>query len=284
MAITTTFKADTLEVPGAEIYYEVRGSGPVLLLMPGGPADATTFRKMESDLARDHTVVTYDPRGLSHSKMTAPLDDARMVQVFADDAHRLLARIAGDRKSCIFASSGGATIALELAVRHPEQIDVVIVHEPPSPALLDDCETVRAAMVDVTETCNTIGLFPAMQKFMELIGIKGGPPPAQEGEPTPEQVEAQAMMQQNFQFFFGRYIRNLAEYDPDIEALESCTCRIVPAVGDASEGQLAHDGGLGLARRLGVETAVFPGGHGGFDERPVDFATKLREVLRPRRG
>jgi hypothetical protein len=50
-------------------------------------------------------------------------------------------------------------------------------------------------------------------------------------------------------------------------------------VGDASEGQLAHNGGLGLAQRLGVEPAVFPGGHGGFDERPVEFAARLRKVL-----
>ena len=30
----------TLKVPGASLYYELRGSGPVLLFMPGGPADA----------------------------------------------------------------------------------------------------------------------------------------------------------------------------------------------------------------------------------------------------
>ena len=53
----------------------------------------------------------------------------------------------------------------------------------------------------------------------------------------------------------------------------------MPAVGEDSEGQLAHDGGLGLARRLGVDAVVFPGGHGGFDEKPVEFAAKIREVL-----
>ncbi len=33
----------TLDVPGASIYYEVRGSGPVLLCIPGGPAVASAF-------------------------------------------------------------------------------------------------------------------------------------------------------------------------------------------------------------------------------------------------
>lgn len=278
MGATSTFKTNTLEVPGASIYFEVRGSGPVLLMMPGGPADAATFRRIEDDLASQYTVVTYDPRGLSHSKLTEPLDDSRMVQIFADDVHRLLAKLT-DTKANVFASSGGATIVLELAARHPEQLDTVVVHEPPSPDLVPNSEQIRAAMEDVCDTCEKDGLWAAAHKFMVLIGIQGGPPPAPDGEPTPEQLEAQAMMQGNMEFFFGRYIRNIARYRPDFAALRACSCRIVPAVGGDSQGQLAHEGGLGLARRLGTEAAVFPGDHSGFDGRPAEFAAKLREVL-----
>jgi hypothetical protein len=35
--------------------------------MPGGPADAATFRRVEQPLAEHYTAVTYDPRDLSHS-------------------------------------------------------------------------------------------------------------------------------------------------------------------------------------------------------------------------
>lgn len=45
-------RADTLKVPGANLYYEVRGSGPVLLMIPGGPADATAFAAIAPLLAR----------------------------------------------------------------------------------------------------------------------------------------------------------------------------------------------------------------------------------------
>jgi hypothetical protein len=38
-------------------------------------------------------------------------------------------------------------------------------------------------------------------------------------------------------------------------------------------------GGLGLARKLGIEAIVFTGDHGGFDCRPEEFAAKLSEVL-----
>jgi len=279
MGAATTYRSDKLQVPGASLYYEVRGSGPVLLMMPGGPADATTFRQIENDLASRYTVVTYDPRGLSHSKLEGALDDARMVQIFADDVHRLVAKLT-DGKARVFASSGGAVIALELAVRHPEQLEMVIAHEPPSPSLVPNSAKVRAAMEDVSDTHTKEGLWPAMNKFMVLVGIEGGPPPASEGEPAPEQLQAMAQMQRNMDFFFGRYIRNIARYQPDFAALKSCPCRIAAAVGEESGGQLAHEGGLGLATRLGMDAIVFPGDHGGFTGRPVEFSAKLLQVLK----
>jgi pimeloyl-ACP methyl ester carboxylesterase len=50
-------------VPGATIYYEVQGSGPVLVMIPGGPTDAGIFAGLARCLADRYTVVAYDPRG-----------------------------------------------------------------------------------------------------------------------------------------------------------------------------------------------------------------------------
>jgi len=288
---TTTYSKQTLDVPGASLYYEVRGSGPVLLMMPGGPADATTFRQIENDLAKRYTVVTYDPRTYSHSVLKEPVEDSRMVQVFADDVHRLLKRVAGDalsksqpgaegQKSCIFASSGGATIALDLIARHAEQIDTVILHEPPSPSLLPDKAKARAGFDDVCETCEKEGLFPAMQKFMVLVGVQGGPPQL-DHEPTPEEKEQQALMMGNMNYFFGRYIRNIGRYEPDLDAVAKAQCRVIGAVGEESDEatQLACAGGKRVAQIAGSEPVVFPGDHGGFNGKPKEFAAKLIEVL-----
>ena len=52
MSQSTATQIETLKVPGASLYYQVRGSGPVLLMMPGGPADATAFRSIAGDLLR----------------------------------------------------------------------------------------------------------------------------------------------------------------------------------------------------------------------------------------
>lgn len=278
MEATSTFRSEMLSVPGGKLYYEVRGAGPVLLMMPGGPADATTFRAIEDRLAERYTVVTYDPRGLSHSTPLDPEDDPRMVEIFAADVHRLL-RTLGEGQANVFGSSGGAVIGLELVARHPDQVRTLVSHEPPSPTFLPDSATVRAAMEDVCDTCNSVGIGPAIAKFMKLIGIEGGPPPAPEGEPTPEAKEAMAMRQRNMAFYFGRYIRNLVRYVPDVATLRTSPCRIVPAVGHDSAGQLAHQGGLGLARALDTTPVVFPGDHGGFAGHPSAFADKLLEVL-----
>lgn len=97
----------TLDVPGACLHYEVRGSGPVLLLIPGGAAESGMFAGMAPLLADDHTVVTYDPRGLSRSTLDGPARDIH-VETQADDAHRLLATIATE-PAYVFGNSGRAT-------------------------------------------------------------------------------------------------------------------------------------------------------------------------------
>jgi pimeloyl-ACP methyl ester carboxylesterase len=278
MNMPMTVEVESLKVPGANIYYEVRGSGPVLLMMPGGPADAGAFRRIAGYLESDFTVVTYDPRGLSHSTLDTPVNDERIVQIFADDAHRLLSAT-GKEPAFVFASSGGATIALELAARHPEQVRTLVAHEPPSPVLLPDPARARADMEDIVETYRSAGIGPAMQKFMVQTRIRSGPPPPPPGEPTPEMREGMAQMQRNMDFWLGHYFRAIGEYEPDFDALKSGSTRIVPGVGDASRGELAHQGGLGLAERLGTEAVVFPGAHGGFESHAPEFATKLREVL-----
>ncbi len=278
MTLTISVKTHTLTVSGASIYYETRGSGPVLLMMPGGPATSSVFGRIAAELAPYFTVVTYDPRGLSRSTLDSPIDDARLVSIFADDAHRLIAAVTSE-PAFVFGNSGGAVIGLELMARHPGQVRTLVAHEPPSPDLLPDGDADRAGMERVLDAYRSGGVWAGMQTFMASIGVRGGPPPASAGEPTAEAREAMAQMERNFDFFLGHYFRALADYRPDFAVLEREASRIVPAVGQESAGQLANRGGLGLADRLGTKATVFPGAHGGFDSHPVEFAKKLGEVF-----
>src|SRR5215469_13380346 len=117
-------KTETLQVPGASLYYEVRGSGPVLLMIPGGPDDAGWFAALADLLAEQYTVVTYDCRGNSRSAMDGSWEDLT-VGLFADDANRLLDAVSS-RPADVLGSSGGATYGLDLVARYPRRVRTLV--------------------------------------------------------------------------------------------------------------------------------------------------------------
>jgi len=120
--------AHVLDVPGARLYYERRGSGP-LLLMIGSPMDSTGFAGLASAVASDYTVVTYDPRCIGHSSREDTSQDVTPDQQ-ADDVHRLLSALGGG-PAAVFGSSGGATVGLALVTAHSGQVHTLVAHEPP---------------------------------------------------------------------------------------------------------------------------------------------------------
>ena len=134
--MTHPAKSSTLKVPGAEIYYEVRGSGPILLIIPGGPQDAGVFADVSQHLADRYTVVAYDPRGNSRSTFDGEPEELSL-DVQADDAAALIGALGGG-PAYVFGTSGGAQIGLNLAARHPDLVRIVVAHEPPAIMLLDD--------------------------------------------------------------------------------------------------------------------------------------------------
>ena len=267
-------RTDTLKVPGATLHYEVGGAGPVLLLIPGGPADAGAFAPIRGELSGRYTVVTYDPRGLSRSTFDGEPQDTS-VGTFADDARRLIEAV-GDGPAYVLGSSGGALVGLELVLRHPEQVRMLVAHEPPLTRLLDDADEHARFAREVHDTYLSEGVGPAMGKFLASAGLDEDPPQPPAG-PTPEMAEAMARMQGNLDFFLGHMWLPLSDYAPDVSRLRRLP--ITVAVGEASEGQLAYRAAVALAERLGREPVVFPGDHGGFNAEPGAFARRLGEVL-----
>ncbi|UOZ04373.1 alpha/beta fold hydrolase [Amycolatopsis sp. WQ 127309] len=263
----------TLAVPGARITYDVTGSGPVLLLIPGGPADATGFAPIRPLLAEDHTVVTFDPRGISRSPLDGEPGD-HTLREHADDVHRLLAEI-GDGPAEVFANSGGAITMLNHVVRHPGQVRTVVLHEPPvtrylGPGVLDG--------PDIPAIYREHGIGAAIGAFAKMSGFDITPP----ADPTPEELARMKVMEGNFAYFFGHLMAAIGAYDPDLDALRAVTTRLVVGVGEKAVGLPAHEAGLGLAADLGLTAELFPGDHGGFLAEPAAFAVRLREVLEGR--
>ncbi|MDK0524737.1 alpha/beta hydrolase [Streptomyces sp. ML-6] len=127
----TTVRNATLSAPGADLYYEVRGEGPLLLISESGEGDARRSIDLVGRLATDHTVVTYDRRGLSRSTRTDPTVPITLAR-HADDVHRLLTELT-DGPATVLGLSLGAVIGLHLAVEHPDPPLTLIAHEPVAP-------------------------------------------------------------------------------------------------------------------------------------------------------
>ena len=271
--------AQTLDVPGARLYYERQGVGP-LLLMIGSPMDSTGFAGLARALADRYTVVTYDPRGIGNSTRADATQDVTPEQQ-ADDVHRLLSVLGGE-PAHVFGSSGGAVVGLALVTAHPGQVRTLVAHEPPMIELLPDREQVRAQIEDTYDTYRADGADKAMAKFMAHAGL--GAAPGQEAgaprwEPSPEQL---ATMRAATDMFLAHLLRPTTHYRPDVEALRAAPARIVVAVGATSKGQLARRCAVTLADRLGRSAVEFPGDHGGFVALPEQCGHVLDQVLTQR--
>jgi pimeloyl-ACP methyl ester carboxylesterase len=269
----------TLEVPGATLYYEIRGSGPVLLCITGGPTDAGLFSDLARRLADRYTVMTYDQRGHSRSSLDGEPEDIP-VAIHADDAAALLEAV-GDEPAYVYGSSGGGTIGLDLVTRRPELVRTLVAHEAPLAEILPDAPRWRSMFDDVYETSRSEGVFPAMGKFGAMVE-EGGPKYSEEmqaAEPTPESQEMGARMAGNFELFIAHEIRQNGGYVPDIDALRKASTRIVSAAGETSGEQMACRAAVALAEQLGIPATHLPGAHGGWGSDPQDFAERLHHAL-----
>lgn len=270
----------SLRVNGATLHYEVRGRGPVLLLVPGGSGGAASFDPLADELAAEYTVATYDPRGMSRSTLDDPEAEQRVAE-HADDALRLLDLLSPGEPARVFGASSGAIAALHLLTAHPERVERLVAHEPPAVEVLPDAAAHRALVARVQETFRTQGLMPAMAVF--AAGLKeDGDRTAPEAEVRlPPQAAARAeRTMANLPYFVGRIVPAFMSYAPDTERLAALSDRLVLACGRDSRGELPYRPAAFLAERLGLELRHFPGGHTGSTTHPAEFGEALRKALR----
>lgn len=107
-----------LEVPGARLYYETVGDGPPLVLIPGGNGTAHIFGPIAQHLAERYTVTTYDRRGFARSELNGTQDYRRRLQTDADDALKLIERVAAG-PAIVFGPSSGAIVGLQALTQQP---------------------------------------------------------------------------------------------------------------------------------------------------------------------
>ena len=266
----------TVDVPGARLSYQRRGSGP-LLLMIGSPMDSTGFTLLATAMTPAYAVVTYDPRGIGNSTRDDTSTDVTPEQQ-ADDVHRLLGELGGE-PAHIFGSSGGAVVGLALVTAHPEAVRTLVAHEPPVIELLPDAAEQQAQIEEIYDTYRADGPEKAMQKFMAYTGLGPTSPDAEASrwQPSPEEI---ARWRATTDHFLADLLLPTTRYRPDIEALRAAPARLVVAGGTTSKGQLANRTAVALAEQLGTTVLDFPGDHAGFIAYPEQFGALLDQVLR----
>ena len=278
----------TLDVPGATLTYDVRPGGspetPPLFLI-GSPMGAAGFASLASHFP-DRTIITYDPRGAERSTKDDPTSESNPDQ-HADDLHRIIQEVGGPVD--LFASSGGAVNGLALVAKHPEDVRILVAHEPPLASVLPDSESAKAAVRAIQRSYQTRGFGAGMAHFMAITSHRGpftaevaaqpAPDPATFGMSTDDDGNRTDVM-------LGQNIIGTTHYEPDFDALGNASTRIVCAAGAESEGEMANRGGHAVAGRLGQQPVIFPSHHGGFlggeygwPGAPDAFAAKLRQVL-----
>lgn len=266
--------AATLKVPGASLYYELRGTGSLLVIIPGGPQDAGVFAELAAGLADTHRVVAIDPRGNSRSLFDAAPTELDL-GVLADDVAALIGELGG--RADVFGTSGGAQIALELATRHPGLVGTVVAHEPPSMMLMADPAPAVAETEELYRIYRDEGVDAAMGHFFGANGLdEDGPPDF--GDMPPEAAETMARVGANFEYWLAHGMRPLSFYKPDVATLKANGTRVVVAIGEGSKGQPIEAMATALANALGIAPTTVPGDHMGFDD-PA-FAGALEAALR----
>ncbi|MGN2639269.1 alpha/beta fold hydrolase [Nocardia takedensis] len=271
--MTTSVAGHTLDVADARLHYEVRGRGPLVVLV-GAPMGAQDFAPLAELLAADRTVVTTDPRGHGRSALADPDSDSTPEARGADLA-ALITHL-GIGPAVVFGSSGGAVSALALAQRSPDLVTTVVAHEPPLIDVLADREELYRGTRELVRAHRSGDGVGAWRMFFAQAGIE-----------MPEDVLTEMFgpnrdpaLLADERYWFEHEILGTVSFEPDVAALNAAPTRIVVGLGAESSGQLCERTCHALAYRLGLEPMIFPGGHTGFLDDPAAFAPRLREVLR----
>jgi pimeloyl-ACP methyl ester carboxylesterase len=256
-------------VNGTEIYHEIHGTGPPVLLVMGATGDAGHFDKIADLLAGEFTVLTYDRRGNGRS----PRPDGwttTSVEEHADDAAALLDAL-GLAPAAVFATSSGAVFTLELMVGHPQAVRGAILHEPALYALFDDpTETGHAIAAVVSEGMASGGPPAALERFWRFVA----------GDANWDNLAGglrRRMLASADTYLAERAA--IASYLPNGETLNALALPIQVLISEQSR-PIFHEPACRLVQRLNVPVSWTPGSHTPYLDHPDELVRTIRPFLR----
>jgi len=260
-----------LPLTDAQLYYEVRGEGEPLVLIPGLAAGAWIWFKQVGALSAHFRVITFDPRGIGQSGSSESPADMRLL---ADDVELLL-RGLGIARAHMLGVSFGGFVAQKFALAYPDMTRTLTLcctsfggpnHVAPS------TETLTA--VASTDGLNTVErvrriLMPAFSPDFRRDHH------STEVEQTVKLRVANPVSEETYRAQLMSAIGFNAE--PRLSAIKSPTLVIS---GDADAIVPAQNSRNLAAKIPGAKLALIEGGsHLFFIERPTEFNSIVTEFL-----
>lgn len=114
-----------LKRDGVELYYEVHGSGPAILLTHGYSATSQMWRGQITPLSKDHTLILWDMRG--HGESDYPDDQALYSEAATvADMAALLDQV-GAKTAIVGGLSLGGYMSLAFHRDHRERVEALLI-------------------------------------------------------------------------------------------------------------------------------------------------------------
>lgn len=134
------------KINGIELYYEVHGEGPALVLAHGGGGSHLSWWQQVPVLSRKFRCVTFDHRGFGYSR---DLPDGPGPKNFVEDLRGLLDDL-GIQKAALAGQSMGGWTVLGFATAYPERVSALVLCD--TTAGMDDPDVIReqAALREIT--------------------------------------------------------------------------------------------------------------------------------------
>lgn len=138
-----SFRTQDIPVDGAKIHVRVGGKGPAVVLLHGFGDTGDMWAPLAADLAKDHTVVVPDLRGMGLSSIAQSGYDKKTQ---AGDVRAVLASL-GIEHSVVVGHDIGTMVAFAYASRYPQQTDRLVVMDAPVPGIPPWNDIVRSPML-----------------------------------------------------------------------------------------------------------------------------------------
>lgn len=139
----SSFRTQDIAVDGAKIHVRVGGKGPAVVLLHGFGDTGDMWAPLATDLAKDHTVVVPDLRGLGLSSIPEGGYDKKTQ---AGDVRGVLAAL-GIENAVIIGHDIGTMVAFAYASRYPQLTDQLVVMDAPVPGIPPWNDIVRSPML-----------------------------------------------------------------------------------------------------------------------------------------